>query len=86
MTPPPQRQVPPRAEGFLVPAGIDASQVGDDYTLTILEQCSLFPRKLIFLLRGSFNSTYLLGKERTLPPIDTYFIINCHKTSTKPGL
>jgi hypothetical protein len=56
--------------------------VPDDYTLTILEMCSLFPRKLVFLLRGQIAATFL-GRTRARLPIDSYFLIDCRKDKGK---
>lgn len=44
--------LPPRASPKVLHVTIDASEVPSDYILAILSQCSTFPARLIFFLKG----------------------------------
>lgn len=69
-------KIPPRSNPHMLDAVVDASNLPTEYVLTILTQCSSFPRKLIFFLRGNFSIRYLT-QTTLMSPTDTYFIIDC---------
>jgi hypothetical protein len=62
---------------------IDASSLPRRYSAILFSACFSFPRELVFFLRGSFNATTALGFKQRLPPIDTYFLLQC--TAPKPS-
>ena len=72
--------VPPQA----VLVEIDASDVPADYILSILSQCSTFPEVLVFFLKGRLTARVLFQRQR-LPPIDTYFMVDCRDGGTVPS-
>jgi hypothetical protein len=47
--------IPRRASPEIMRIDVDASNVPNEYALTILSECAAFPRKLIFFLKGSLT-------------------------------
>merc|ERR1712130_75822 len=52
-------RIPPRSNPHRLEVVVDASNLPTEYILTILTQCSSFPRRLVFFLKGSFKTKYL---------------------------
>ncbi|CAG9465500.1 unnamed protein product [Pedinophyceae sp. YPF-701] len=69
--------LPARALPTTLSLRMDASQLSSRYTLTVVDQCAMFPHSLIFLLRSSLNATMLVGRAHEMPQIDSYFIVDC---------
>lgn len=58
---------------------VDASNVPERYTTTVLAMCQLYPRKLIFFFKAQLFATYMMQRE-ALPLINTYFTVDCVDT------
>ena len=74
--------LPARSKAQRVHARINASNVGAKYKLKILSDCSIFPRQLIFLVRGSVRArtgafSFFFGSAQDARAVDTYFIVPC---------
>lgn len=69
-------KVAPRSNPETLEVTVDASNVPNEYALTILSECAAFPRRLIFFLKGALTARYLWTTQ-LLSPVDTYFMIDC---------
>ncbi|KAL3134864.1 hypothetical protein ABBQ32_007830 [Trebouxia sp. C0010 RCD-2024] len=68
---------------YMLELVVDASNVPSKYILTILSECATFPRRLIFFVKGNFGAQFM-GQTQSLPPIDTYFMIDCINGGSVP--
>ena len=59
---------------------VDASNVPQRYSITVLEICKLYPRQLIFFFKAELTATSFMQREK-LPAIVTYFTVNCTNTA-----